>query len=53
MLARHSIHALQPDEEVLKAGRPQYSTNPDSLTAASQVVAIEFATIADANNYWC
>jgi hypothetical protein len=26
--------------------------NPDSLIAASQVVAIEFQTIAAANNYW-
>ena len=52
MLARHSIHAMQPDETVLQAGRPNYSTDPNSLIAASHVVAIEFATIAAANNYW-
>jgi hexameric tyrosine-coordinated heme protein (HTHP) len=51
-MARHMIHNLQPDLEVLKAGRPIYSANPDSLIAASQVVAIEFQTIAAANNYW-
>ncbi|HRX83873.1 MAG TPA: hexameric tyrosine-coordinated heme protein [Phycisphaerae bacterium] len=51
-LAQHSIHAMQPDEEKLKAGRPKYSTDPDSLIAASHVVAVEFATIAAANNYW-
>jgi hypothetical protein len=51
-LARHSIHNIQPDLDALKAGRPGYSTNPDSLIAASQVVAIEFQTIAAANNYW-
>jgi hypothetical protein len=51
-LARHSIHNLQPDLDVLKAGRPIYAANPDSLIAASQVVAIEFQTIAAANNYW-
>jgi Hexameric tyrosine-coordinated heme protein (HTHP) len=51
-LARHTIHNLQPDLDVLKAGRPKYSTNPDSLIAAGQVVAIEFQTIAAANNYW-
>ncbi|MEO6802146.1 MAG: hexameric tyrosine-coordinated heme protein [Granulicella sp.] len=51
-LARHSIHNLQPDLDVLKAGRPVYSANPDSLIAASQVVAIEFQTIAAANDYW-
>ncbi|HEU0266278.1 MAG TPA: hexameric tyrosine-coordinated heme protein [Candidatus Saccharimonadaceae bacterium] len=51
-IARHTIHNIQPDLDVLKAGRPKYSTNPDSLTAAGQVVAIEFQTIAAANNYW-
>ena len=33
-------------------GRPTSSTSPDSLIAATQVVATEFATIAAANNYW-
>ena len=51
-LARHSIHNIQPDLDALKAGRLTYSVNPDSLIAASQVVAIEFQTIAAANNYW-
>lgn len=51
-MARHTIHNLQPDLDVLKGGRPNYSANPDSLIAASQVVAIEFQTIAAANNYW-
>lgn len=52
MIARHTIHNIQPDLDTLKAGRPTYSTNPDSLTAAAQVVAIEFQTVAAANNYW-
>jgi hypothetical protein len=51
-IARHTIHNIQPDLDALKAGRPIYSPNPDSLIAASQVVAIEFQTIAAANNYW-
>jgi Hexameric tyrosine-coordinated heme protein (HTHP) len=51
-MARHMIHNIQPDLDVLKAGRPLYAANPDSLIAASQVVAIEFQTIAAANNYW-
>jgi hypothetical protein len=51
-MARHAVHNIQPDLDVLKGGRPTYSTSPDSLIAASQVVAIEFATIAAANNYW-
>lgn len=51
-MARHTVHNIQPDIDILKGGRPNYSTDPDSLVAASQVVAIEFATIAAANNYW-
>ncbi|MGB7188989.1 MAG: hexameric tyrosine-coordinated heme protein [Acidobacteriaceae bacterium] len=51
-LARHTIHNIQPNLDVLKAGRPSYATNPESLIAAGQVVAIEFQTIAAANNYW-
>ena len=51
-LARHTIHNMQPDLDVLKGGRPNYSTDPDSLIAAGHVVAIEFATIAAANDYW-
>jgi len=52
LLARHSVHNIQPDLDILKGDRPNYSTDPDSLIAASQVVAIEFQTIAAANNYW-
>jgi hypothetical protein len=51
-IARHTVHNIQPDLDVLIAGRPTYSTSPDSLIAASQVVAIEFQTIAAANGYW-
>ena len=51
-LARHSIHNIQPDLDVLKGGRPNYSTDPDSLIAVSHVVAVEFQTIAAANDYW-
>ncbi len=51
-IARHTIHNIQPDLDVLKEGRPTYSRNPDSLIAACQVAAIEFQTIAAANDYW-
>ena len=51
-IARHTIHNIQPDLDVLKAGRPNYAANPESLIAAGQVVAIEFQTIGAANNYW-
>lgn len=51
-IARHTIHNIQPDMDVLGGGRPSYATTPESLIAASQVVALEFQTIAAANNYW-
>ncbi len=38
--------------EVLKALRHGYSHSSDALTAASQVIAINFQTVAAANNYW-
>lgn len=51
-LSRMGVKYTQPDMEVLKEGRKDYAKNPDSLTAASQVIAINFQTIAAANNYW-
>lgn len=51
-MARHTIHNIQPDLDILKEGRETYAKDPDSLTAASQVIAIEFQTIAAANHYW-
>lgn len=51
-LARHSIHAMQHDLEVLQSGRAQYSHDPYGLIATSHVIAVEFATIAAANGYW-
>jgi hypothetical protein len=51
-MARHTVHNIQPDLDVLGGGRPNYATTPESLIAASQVVAIEFQTIAAANDYW-
>ncbi len=52
LIARHTVHQIQPDLDVLKAGRPDYASDARALTAAAQVVAIEFQTIAAANNYW-
>jgi hypothetical protein len=51
-LARHTVHNIQPDLDILEGGRLNYATTPESIIAASQVVAIEFQTIAAANNYW-
>ena len=51
-LARHSVHAMQKQLEVLQTGRAQYAHDPYGLIAAAHVVAVEFATIAAANDYW-
>lgn len=51
-LSRRGVKYTQPDVEVLKRLRLDYAENADSLTAASQVIAINFQTIAAANNYW-
>lgn len=51
-LAQKGVEYTQPSEKIRQGLRPMYSNNPDSLTAASQVIAIHFQTIAAANNYW-
>lgn len=52
MLARKTVAAIQPDADVRHELRPSYANNADSLTSAVQVVALEFQTVAAANNYW-
>lgn len=52
MLSRKTIAAIQTDGTVREGLRPMYANDPDSLTAAAHVVAIEFATVAAANDYW-
>jgi hypothetical protein len=51
-LARLSVKATQPDAEVRGRLRPDYAGSADSLIAVAHVVAVEFATIAAANEYW-
>ncbi len=51
-LSRRGVKYTQPDGEVLHKLRPVYANDADSLTAASQVVAINFQTVAAANGYW-
>ena len=52
LLSRKAVGMIQPDENIKKMLRAGYSINADSLTMASQVVAIHFQTVAAANNYW-
>jgi len=51
-LSRRGVKYTQPDVEVLKQLRPDYANSAEALTAASQVVAINFQTVAAANGYW-
>lgn len=51
-LARKGVAYTQTSAEVREKLRPEYAENPDSLTAASQVIAVHFQTVATANNYW-
>ncbi|MCK9515207.1 MAG: hexameric tyrosine-coordinated heme protein [Ottowia sp.] len=51
-LSRRGVKYTQPDGDVLHKLRPEYAESADGLTAASQVVAINFQTVAAANNYW-
>lgn len=51
-LARKGVAFTQTSAEVREKLRPEYANNADSLTLASQVIAIHYQTIAAANNYW-
>jgi hypothetical protein len=51
-LSRKGVTETQRDKEVLKTLRPAYAHDPNSLIAASHVVAVHFQTIATANDYW-
>ncbi|AFL85734.1 Hexameric tyrosine-coordinated heme protein (HTHP) [Belliella baltica DSM 15883] len=51
-LARKSIAEIQTDPEIRKSLRKSYAEDTAQLIASAQVVAVEFQTIAMANNYW-
>lgn len=51
-LSQKGVEYTQPSLEIRKKLRPKYSRDADSLIAASQVVAVNFQTVAAANNYW-
>ena len=50
-LSRRGVKYTRRDTEVLHKLRPEYANDADSLTAASQVIAINFQTIATVNDY--
>lgn len=51
-LSRMGVKYTQPSDEVRQKLRPVYGENADSLIASSQVIAINFQTVAAANAYW-
>lgn len=51
-LARRSIATIQTDPEIRKQLRSAYDTDTEQLILSAQVIAIEFQTIAAANQYW-
>lgn len=51
-LSQKGVEYTQPSVDIRKRLRPLYSKNADSLIAVTQVIAINFQTVAAANNYW-
>lgn len=51
-LSRMAVKKTQPDDDARARMRPDYANNADSLTRASHVVATNFQTVAQANNFW-
>ena len=51
-LSRMGVKYTQPSDEVRNKLRPVYGEDADSLIASSHVIAINFQTVAAANNYW-
>ena len=52
MLSRMAVKKTQPNDEIRTRLRADHENNADSLTMASQVVALNFQTLAQANDYW-
>nr|WP_298816509.1 hexameric tyrosine-coordinated heme protein [uncultured Roseibium sp.] len=51
-MSRMAVKMTQPDDEIRNRLRADYANSADSLTMVSQVVATNFQTVAQANNYW-
>lgn len=51
-MARKTIAAIQTDPEVRKRLRKDYAEDTVQLINIANVVALEYQTIAEANNYW-
>ncbi|MDF2191528.1 hexameric tyrosine-coordinated heme protein [Paraflavitalea sp. CAU 1676] len=51
-MSRLIIKITQPDAAMREKLRPRYAEDAAMLISIGQTVAMEFATIAAANNYW-
>lgn len=51
-LSRMAVKRTQPDDAARGEMRPDYASNADSLTMVSHVVATNFQTVAQANDFW-
>ncbi|MEM7210875.1 MAG: hexameric tyrosine-coordinated heme protein [Pseudomonadota bacterium] len=51
-LSRMAVKKTQPDDEARNRMRPEYANDSQTLTMASHVVAVNFQTVAQANDYW-
>jgi len=51
-LSRMAVKITQPDDAKREKMRTDYANNADSLTQVSMVVATNFHTVAQANNFW-
>ena len=52
LIARKTVASIQPDAKIREELRSSYDSDPELLMKASHIVAIEFQTIAAANNFW-
>jgi hypothetical protein len=51
-LSRVGVKVTQPSDEIRQQLRPDYDHDTAQLIASSQVIAINFQTVAAANHYW-
>ena len=51
-MVRKTIGTIQKSSDIKKSVREEYQDDPELLIQAAELVAIEFKTIAIANNYW-
>jgi hypothetical protein len=52
VLSRHAVKITQPSDDVRKQLRAAYDHDSAQLIATSHVVAVNFQTVAAANNWW-